>query len=338
MKKIIAIVAIVLISSGIASAQDLKTYKATYEKSIENIMLSHGMKMTDLGQNYSNALDALLTKVKKAGDLDKCTAVMEEIARFRVEKGMPKQPSASLGIKKLQSAFAKQASSHEAGKAKDIISLTGKYDKALERLQKSLVSSDKFDDARATQAERKSVQETDVYKNAKAILVPHTSISTKVTPEKPFDWEKRRKNFSYSYTMRVSSQNTKGVFAYDDSECKKLLDGVVKTKWGAHSVGWLKMTPPAIVLRFRQPVQPKSMRIHVFGKESGGSVSVTREVRLYAGSKLKQGDLIGNRADLPNKTGWIDVPIEMSKPSTSFVLELDKSDLSWVMIDEIEFK
>ena len=168
MNRLIAIAGVFLISAGLASAKDLPTYKATYEKQMEEIILSHGMKMTEVGQQYTKSLDALLAKVKKAGDLDKTTAVMEEIARFHKEKAMPDKPSTLLDIQTVQSSFTKQASIHEAGKAKKIISLASKYDQALERLQKTLVSSSKIDEAKAVQAERQTVEKSDIVVNSMA--------------------------------------------------------------------------------------------------------------------------------------------------------------------------
>ena len=170
MKRLIAVAGIVLISAGLASAADLAAYKATYEKQMEGIILTHGMKMTELGQQYSTALDVLLAKVKKDGDLDKTTAVLEELARFRDDKGMPRQPSHLLDIQNLQAVFARQASAHETDKAQNVISLAVKYDQALERLQRSLVSASKLDDAKAVQEERNRVEQEEPVKSAHALI------------------------------------------------------------------------------------------------------------------------------------------------------------------------
>jgi hypothetical protein len=170
MKRIIAITSALLVITGIAFAKDIKTYKAIYEKELETIILSHGMRMTHIGQQYSKSLEALLAKVKKAGDLDKTTVVMGEITRFQNEKGIPKEPSALLDLQNLQSSFIQQTSAHEVDKAKKIISLTSRYDQALERLQKSLVSSSKIDGARTVQTERGMAKESETYKRSLAAI------------------------------------------------------------------------------------------------------------------------------------------------------------------------
>jgi len=179
MNRAVTIAGLVLIAAGIASATDLTTYKATYEKEMDEITLAHGIKMTDLRQQYTKALDVLRETVKKAGDLDKTIAVMNDIDRFGKEKEMPAPPSALQDLQKLQSAFTKQASIFEADKAKKIILLSSKYDKVLERLQKSLVSASKLEDAKTVQAERKKIYEAEITKSAMSSVDQSKSESDK---------------------------------------------------------------------------------------------------------------------------------------------------------------
>lgn len=160
----------ILLLTNIASAKDLATYRATYEVHLDELSQSHRMSMTELGQKYTSSLDALLAKVKKAGDLDRTTAVMAELERLAKEESMPANPSVSPDIRHLQSAYAKQASRHERDKARKIVSLTSKYDQVLERLQKRLVSSSKLDDAKAVQAERRRVEKSDIVISSMAFI------------------------------------------------------------------------------------------------------------------------------------------------------------------------
>ena len=207
MKRLITIAGIVLISAGLTSAKDLNTYRSIYEESMEDIILSLGMKMTDLDQQYSKSLDALLAKVKRAGDLDKTTAVMEEIARFGTENTMPAKPSELLDIQNLQSSFTKQASPHEANKAKSIITLTSKYDQALERLQKTLVSSSKLDDAKVVQTERKSVQQSVAVTTARAFIANHANASRSNTGSRDSNRRKALPAPSYGKNLLKNSSN-----------------------------------------------------------------------------------------------------------------------------------
>jgi len=171
MKRLIVIACIVLIWAGLTSAKDLKTYRATYEKKLDEIILFHGMKMTELGQQYTKSLDALLAKVKKDGDLDKTLAVNNEIQRYNKEKAMPGKPSAIPVIGKMHASYARPAAFLETDKAKKIISLVSSYDKALEQYQKELVSSDELNDAVAVQKERKELDSDQSVIAARATLL-----------------------------------------------------------------------------------------------------------------------------------------------------------------------
>jgi hypothetical protein len=170
MKPIAAIASTLLIIAGVASAKDLATYKTIYEKEMETIILSHGMKMTALSQRYTQSLDTLLAKVKRTGDLDKTTAVMEEIKRFGKEKSMPDKSASFLDMQNLQSEFTRQVTPHDVNKAKRIITLTANYDQALERLQRSLVTASELVAAKSVKEERRRVQETTAHQASKTFL------------------------------------------------------------------------------------------------------------------------------------------------------------------------
>ncbi len=170
MNKLIVILGVALIAAGPAPAKDLATYKATYERKLAEITLSHGVMMSGVNRQYEKALAGLLAKVKKAGDLDETKAVMNEIERFGNQKAMPSHPSALRDIQNLQSHYTRLKDPHEGNKAKSIITLTTQYDHALERLQRGLVSSGKLDEATAVQKERGRVQEKAAYKSAKTFL------------------------------------------------------------------------------------------------------------------------------------------------------------------------
>ena len=157
MKKLIIIAGMHLVLASLAFGADLKTYRATYEKELEEILLSHGMQTIELAQQYTKALDALLANVKSAGDLNRTTAVMNEIERFGKEREMPSDPPALLDLQSLQAAYTRKASVYQSDKAKRVITLSARYDDALGNLQRGLVSSDKLDDAMAVQEERKRV-------------------------------------------------------------------------------------------------------------------------------------------------------------------------------------
>ena len=69
----------VLLFASLAPANDLNTYTATYEKKLEEIILSHGMVMSDVNRQYTEALAAL-----RAGTISSVELLEAQLAR--VEK------------------------------------------------------------------------------------------------------------------------------------------------------------------------------------------------------------------------------------------------------------
>lgn len=163
----------VALIAGLANpvrAEDLATYKARYEQALETIILEHGIKIGDLNTQYGAALDAVLARVKKAGDLDKTSAVMAEKERFEQSKAMPPDPAALPELQSAQAAYAERLDGLEAGKCRRIVTLAEQFDAALEPVQKDLVASDKLDEARAMQDERLHVAMSEVVTAARAYL------------------------------------------------------------------------------------------------------------------------------------------------------------------------
>ncbi len=149
------------------------------------------------------------------------------------------------------------------------------------------------------------------------------------------NWKKEKETLTYTYSEMVFS---KGGFDYSDHKCTKLLDGTAKTKWGAHSVGWSKLKPPLLVFKFARAVQPKAVRIHLFGKDSGGNVGMTKGIRIYTGSASAKGRVVGENLKIADATDWVVVPLKMSQSSGYFWIEFAMSDLMYVMLDEVEFE
>jgi hypothetical protein len=182
MKNLILISVIMLVSAGITSANDLATFKATYEKSLEPIIFTYAIKRTDLGQQYTESLETLLANVQKQGDLEKTKAVMVEIARFNKDKVMPPKPSNMPGIKNDQARYAQVASFLEADRARSVLALVTRYDQALERVQRKHVTSGSLDLAEAVQKERNLVQESHVVVASKALASSYAKLQASKHP------------------------------------------------------------------------------------------------------------------------------------------------------------
>ncbi len=182
MKRLIAIAGLVLVSARLGTAADLETYKGTYEKTLLEIILTNGEEAKKLKQGYSKSLDVLLAKVKKSGDLQKTMAVMKEIERVEKGQPLPEKPSGVPEIQTFQSAYAEQAAALDLKKARQVLALTAKYDQALERLQRSLVSSDKLTDAQRVQDERQRVQASELVSNSKSAIAAYKPPKEDKTP------------------------------------------------------------------------------------------------------------------------------------------------------------
>lgn len=188
MNRLQLIAGLTLAFAVLGSGAELRTYKATYEGNLEGIVLSQGPKTDALGQQYTKALQALLGSVKKAGDFDKTTAVIEEIERFGKEKSVPDKSTAFPELKNLQSSYIRQELYNETEKAKKIISLVSKYDDALDSLQRSLVSSSNLADAKHVKDEREAVQSSAVVVAARAAVdgaSKQVAAAQKATPPAP---------------------------------------------------------------------------------------------------------------------------------------------------------
>jgi len=158
----------VLVSAS--SADELGQYKEKYEKVLEKTILTHGMRVSDLNNDYTKALENLAANVKRRGDLEGTKAALAEIERFKRGKNVPADQSQNPDIQKFQVAYANRRDEMEVDKGKQILTLVSQYDAALLRLQQQLTSADNLQAATAVQTERKRVAVTDVVAAAKAAM------------------------------------------------------------------------------------------------------------------------------------------------------------------------
>ena len=151
------------VSAIAVQAADLKSYKDVYDRNLEELVLGHGPKLVEIGQQYGKALEALKATVQGQGDLEKTKAVMAEIERFRKNKGVPPSSLEAeiIEIRNLQVVSNRQMTDLELEKARKVITLATQYDGALDRLQKDLTKAGKLDDATAIQDERNKVKNSD---------------------------------------------------------------------------------------------------------------------------------------------------------------------------------
>jgi len=153
-----------------ASADELAQHKEKYDKALEEISLTHGMRVSDLNSNYAKALEGIVARSKRRGDLDGTKAALAEIERFKRDKNVPAEQHQNRDIQKYQAAYMNHRDEMEVDKARRILNLAGQYDAALIRLQRQLTSADNLQAATTVQTERKRVVATDVVVAAKAAI------------------------------------------------------------------------------------------------------------------------------------------------------------------------
>ena len=172
MKKLISAVWILFVCVSCLSAKDLETYSTIYDKQLAGIVVQHLANLIKLNESYAASLNSLCERTTDVGDLDTTQAVMAEIVRFTAENTVSKnQAMRSVAeIKRLQLGYLQSVDDMELGRAREVVSLTSRYDAALGRLQIALTRQKKIDDAIAVKDERKVVAESEEYKAARAKL------------------------------------------------------------------------------------------------------------------------------------------------------------------------
>lgn len=201
-RTIVAMIAVVVATA--AAAANLQSYRATYEKNMDDIILIHGMKLATLGQGYTKALDLLSDRVTKAGDLNKVKAVLEEIERFSKEHTVSEDNTGGyVDLKRAKLSYIQKARGLETMKARKMLSLTKKYDIALLRLQKSLTTQRKLDDATAVQKARDTLQKSNDIVRARALVAEQTRRSgPEPTGTRKISTPRRPKGLSATPDMR----------------------------------------------------------------------------------------------------------------------------------------
>ncbi len=159
MKSSVSILAILFLTVAPICGKDLDTYRSTYEGQMASIAADHGARIVQLNNRYSDSLAGMKETVQSAGNLDKLKAVLEEIDRFSTTESVAVKPAAPQipEITSLQNRYRKQFSDFEDDRAKKILLLSSRYNKALDALQKRFVREADISKASKVQAERKRI-------------------------------------------------------------------------------------------------------------------------------------------------------------------------------------
>ncbi|MEI7900460.1 MAG: prefoldin domain-containing protein [bacterium] len=173
---------------------DLNAYRETFQTNSEDILQSYQPKFADLQQQYRKSLEALKTLVQNQGDLAKTKAAIAELDRFQKEKSLPAtlDENELPEIKAFQAAYVKQYVKLETDMTVKLGTLTTKYERELERLQKDMVKAGKLDEATAVLEEREKAQRAlkDYADQLSALREPSAANETGATSRTPEPVEK----------------------------------------------------------------------------------------------------------------------------------------------------
>jgi hypothetical protein len=172
MKTVSLSLLLLLTITTVLFAQDLKTYRAIYDKQMGGIAVEHGTSIAELDESYGKALNGLNDRVTRAGNLIGIKAVIAEIERFSAVKTVtpPDAKDSSPDLKSMQLRYVQTLDSLHSVKAKKIIALTSKFDTALAKLQKSLAQQRRLDDATAVMGEREKIAKSEAVVSARKMM------------------------------------------------------------------------------------------------------------------------------------------------------------------------
>ena len=173
-------------------AADVASYRDTYQKKLAEIMQASSIEINQTARQYQEAVDSLLVRVRKSGNLDHTQAIATELERFATNRAMPETRSTVPELRAMQSVYNEQCAALDLRTARRVVDLTSQYDLALERLEKTLVAENKVQDAQAVRFERTAAAQAPICRSAQATVTrnaptnrPATAVQQKATSGEP---------------------------------------------------------------------------------------------------------------------------------------------------------
>ncbi|MFT5123163.1 MAG: hypothetical protein ACI97B_001795 [Verrucomicrobiales bacterium] len=154
---------IVLFCSMVHAAQGktLEEYRAVFDRSEQGITEMFQIKVGEMLGHYRNALAALESSLKQAGDVDGVLAVKRELERVTNIDALPEGPDAQApaALQQLQMQAQSGMEGYSADRDAELAALLVKYLKPLESLKKKWLIEDQLEKAHAVNDEVKRVEQ-----------------------------------------------------------------------------------------------------------------------------------------------------------------------------------
>ena len=151
-------------------ANEFSKYKKLYADNLEKIEQSKTVSLNKINEKYLISLQALLKKIQQTGDLDKTTKVIEAVKHFENTQSVFNSLDSLDELKKLELLYQKSISTNNLAQAKKILTLSKRYDQALEKSQKKYVVDGKLEEAVKIKNEREKLKLSETLKSAHAMV------------------------------------------------------------------------------------------------------------------------------------------------------------------------
>ncbi|MEM7393811.1 MAG: hypothetical protein AAF492_15830 [Verrucomicrobiota bacterium] len=178
------LIAIGLSWTGSIQAGQFDTYQEKFEAKLASINNTYAGRTDAVKQEYQTALDGLLIKTRREGDLDGTMMVMEEAGRFKAD-GFATKSSTHPEIAKVQKGLKAKLQNVVIEKSKQVYQLYQSYERALEKLQKTLVSQNVLVEAGAVQTARRELLTDSGYLQARRYAAMKPVPLPGAVPKKP---------------------------------------------------------------------------------------------------------------------------------------------------------
>jgi hypothetical protein len=146
-RKVAVLMAGMLTATAIGQTQDtldrLKRMRETYETELAKIDHRVNTKLQALQKRYLTSLEAMQQTMQNAGRLDPLLTIQSERKRFAAAKSVEEADikTEPPELNQLQRGYGSSANVQEVTRAKQIVSLAGKYGKALDAMRKRLTKA-----------------------------------------------------------------------------------------------------------------------------------------------------------------------------------------------------
>ena len=162
MKTVAVLVLAGLIGSGVGAAEEnpLEAARAVYGRRREALQSARDEMVGKALAVYRRELGTLLANVRPQGNLDYVLAIENETKRLDAGGGAPLEPAAKefAHLRRIQWAARQTEDKADKDLAEQAAKLRAAYTADLERLERTLVASNRIDEAKAAREEKAAVE------------------------------------------------------------------------------------------------------------------------------------------------------------------------------------